>query len=448
MKKRILATLLAGCLLLASAVGCQTEQSESTPGGDTQSTSENGDQVSLGDSLTIWAKKQQVDSLNTMFQEKVDEIAEEYNCDITLEIIAYEDMPQKWAAALESGEVPDLTFLTYAEVGQYYADGLLLPVTDVVEAAEEENGKIYDTLKGVVTFEDEMYMIPYWSESQILYWRTDMFEEAGLDSAPTTWEEFRDYAKLLTNADKNIYGAGVGYGKGNSDAEWWTRAVLWAHGASLVDENGKANLVTDEAKEVAQMIYDMYAVDKSIPPSASNWDDAGNNKAYISGQVAMIFNTGSVVNSLQTDYPDIFENTALAPFPSGPEGMFVPGLDDGWAIFSDAKNPDGAKEFVKLIMEKEWYTSWTDLGAPLLLPIYEEVATSGVWTDEKINKPFIDQIENFQYICYRQQYNAKAGEVYNLRIINDTWQKILAGEDITTSLQWGNDQIAEVYGNG
>ena len=77
MKKRILATLLAGCLLLASAVGCQTEQSESTPGGDTQSTSsENGDKTSLGDSLTIWAKKHQLDSLNTMFQEKVDEIAE------------------------------------------------------------------------------------------------------------------------------------------------------------------------------------------------------------------------------------------------------------------------------------------------------------------------------------------------------------------------------------
>ena len=223
MQKRMLAALLAGCLLLAGAVGCQTEQTGPVQSEGSQITAgEDDDKISLGDSLTIWAKKQQVDSLNTMLQEKADEIAEEYNCDITLEIIAYEDLPQKWAAALESGEVPDLTFLSYSEVGQYYADGLLLPVTDVVEEAEKTNGKIFDTLKGVTTFEDEMYMIPYWAESQILYWRTDMFEEAGLDSAPTTWEEFRDYAKLLTDPSKNVYGAGIGYGKGDSDAEWWT----------------------------------------------------------------------------------------------------------------------------------------------------------------------------------------------------------------------------------
>lgn len=202
-----------------------------------------------------------------MRQEKADEIAEEYNCDITLEIIAYEDLPQKWAAALESGEVPDLTFLSYSEVGQYYADGLLLPVTDVVEEAEKTNGKIFDTLKGVTTFEDEMYMIPYWAESQILYWHTDMFEEAGLDSAPTTWEEFHDYAKLLTDPSKNVYGAGIGYGKGDSDAEWWTRGVLWSYGASLVDESGKANLVIQEAEEVAQMIYEMNTVDKRTIPA-------------------------------------------------------------------------------------------------------------------------------------------------------------------------------------
>ena len=39
-------------------------------------------------------KKQQVGSLNTMRQEKADEIAEEYDCDIVLKIIAYEDLPQ------------------------------------------------------------------------------------------------------------------------------------------------------------------------------------------------------------------------------------------------------------------------------------------------------------------------------------------------------------------
>ncbi len=445
--KRILPLLLIVSLLFVLVAGCQSKTTTTTTAttattgtGTTTSGTTTAAKPNLGTSLTIWMKKMQVDSMNTKFQDKCTAIGKEYGTTINCEIIAYEDFPQKWAAGIESGSVPDLSFMTYAEVGVYKADNLLTEVTSTVKEIEDANEPIYDNLMNPLTFDGKVFMIPMWTESQILYYRTDL-----ITTPPKTWDEFKTIAKQATNASAGVYGAGIGFGKGNSDAEWLTRAMLWANGASLVDKDGKPAINSPEAKEVAQMIYDMYAVDKSIPPSANNWDDAGNNKAYISGQAAMIFNTGSVIRVLKSDNPDLFAKTALAPFPSGKKGQFVPGIDDGLVIFTAAKNPDGAKELAKLLMEKNWYSEWLIDGAPLCLPIYEKASKTGIWTDAQVNKPFVDQIPAFQFIGYPQQYNANAGQVYNLRIINSTFQKILSGTSIDESLAWAASEIDKVY---
>lgn len=49
-----------------------------------------------------------------------------------------------------------------------------------------------------------VYGIPGWASVQVLYYRTDMFEEAGL-SAPETWDDFRDAAIKLTDEKNGIY---------------------------------------------------------------------------------------------------------------------------------------------------------------------------------------------------------------------------------------------------
>ena len=449
--KKLFALLTAMCLFAAVFTGCSGSGNEPTPAGDSDgtTTTDSGDTGAageLGESITVWMKKHHVDSMNIAFEEKLEEISAANDVKIVCEIIAYEDFPQKWAAAIESGELPDLTFMTYAETGQYYGDGLLEDVTDVVTQMQADNGNVHQNLLTPITFENKQYMIPMWTESQIMYWRTDILAAAGYTSAPTTWDEFREVAKAVSDPSKNLYGAGIGWGKGNSDAEWWTRAILWSYGASLVDENGTAVINSDEAKTVAQLLSDMYNIDQSIPTSATNWDDAGNNTAYISGQAAMIFNTGSVLNTVKAEYPDIYENTALAPFPAGPEGAFVPGIDDGLVIFKDAKNKEGAKKLALMLVEKEWLDSWLEMGAPLCLPIYEDSGSSGVWTDETYYKPFIDQIPNFTFIGYPGEYTSAGGEVYNLRIINDTFQKILSGSDtIDNSLAWAEEEINKVY---
>ena len=125
------------------------------------------------------------------------------------------------------------------------------------------------------------------------------------------------------------------------------RAMLWSNGSVDVDDDGKVAIDSEATVNTAQYIQNLFIKDKVTPPTAVNWDDSGNNKAYLSGQCAMIFNVGSLLNTIKTDDPDLYENTGIAVMPSGSAGSMVPGILDGYGIFKNANNKDGAKELVK-----------------------------------------------------------------------------------------------------
>lgn len=375
--------------------------------------------------VTIWFKKAQVPVANDEITKRVEQFAKENNVDAKIEIIAYEDFFPKWTAAIESGQVPDITFLGYQEVGQFYSQGVLMDISDLYSDIEKNIGPIYSTLKTPISFDGKQYAIPFWTECQVLYYRKDLLAAAGFNEAPKTWDEFKKIAKATTNPAKGIYGAGIGYGKGNSDAEWLTRAIIWSFGGVEASKDGKIPAINSpETIQATKFITDIFTVDKSTFPNAVSWDDAGNNKAYLSGQAAMIFNTGSVLNAAKKDNPDLYNNTGLAPIPAGPKGAFVPGINNCLSIFKKSKNPETAKKLVKYLLQKDWYGKWIEAQIPLAGPVLSELGDAPVWKDP-LNKVFVDSTKNFTYIGYSGPYTAKAGEVYNLRLINDAFQSIL-----------------------
>ena len=153
------------------------------------------------DKIVVWMKKDLTDVANNMFKERCEQFAEENDVDVEVEVIAYEDFYTKWAAAIESGNLPDLSYFGYQEMGQYYSQGILEDMTDVYNEINDVT-PFEESLAPAVTSEDGVvYGIPGWASVQVLYYRTDMFEEAGL-SAPETWDDFRDAAIKLTDSVK------------------------------------------------------------------------------------------------------------------------------------------------------------------------------------------------------------------------------------------------------
>ena len=61
--------------------------------------------------------------------------------------------------------------------------------------------------------------IPSIADTNILYWRTDLFEQAGLDpnKPPKTYSELTEYAKLLTIDKNGKNSTEEGFDKNNID---------------------------------------------------------------------------------------------------------------------------------------------------------------------------------------------------------------------------------------
>ncbi len=373
--------------------------------------------------LTVWMKKQFVEDQNVEFEKRVNAFAAENNVDVVVELIAYEDFFPKWTAAIQSGVLPDLCFFGYQEVGQFYQQGLLMDVTDELKSIESKYGKIYDSSKAAVTFDGKTYAFPVWGEGTALYYRKDLLSAAGYNAPPKTWAEFKEIAKAVTDSSKGIYGAGLGYGAGNSDAEFLTRSMMFAFGGSIFDANKNLAFDTPENRAAFNYIISLFK-EGLTPPTAVGWNDGGNNAAYISGQAAMVFNTGSIVNALGSN-PELKAKTGLALLPAGPAGQFTVGIANNMGIFEGAKNKDLAVKLMEYLYEPTWYAKWIEAGAPLGLPVYEKLASAPIWDNEYF-KPFIESMKTFKYLGYKGDYTPNAGKIYNMRLVNTMFESIIA----------------------
>lgn len=402
-----------------------------------------------GTSLSFWMKKSLADDSNAAIEARVAAFEEQTGIDVDLRILPYEDFRPQWSAAIESGNVPDVSFFGYQEIGQFYKQGVLMDLTDLVGEIQAANEPMTESLVNAITFDGKMYGVPFWSESTILFYRKDLFEQAGLSGPPETWEQFLEYATVLTKPEDGIYGAGFGIGRGNSDAEWWFRDVIWDNGGYVFADDGKSAAVdTPEAKEALQWIADMFTTAGVTPPGAVGWDDSGNNKSYLAGQSAMVINVGSVYFVLNRDLPDLLANTGFALVPGGAEGRFIAGISNNLGIFSDAKNPEAAKQFVSFMLDSEWQAEWMKASGYQVVPVYPALAEDEFWNTEA-GAVFTATPQYYQFLGAPGPFMAAAGEVYNSRLLTDALEQMIVQgkplDNAVTDLQTAINEVIAQY---
>jgi multiple sugar transport system substrate-binding protein len=368
------------------------------------------------------------DTVNYMITKRAKEFAEKNNIDLKIALIGAKDRYSKLAAAIESGQTPDVCYLNIAHVGEFFAKGLLMDLTALDKKIEKGQGAVFPGIKKLITFKGKQYAIPLWVESQALIYRKDLLKAAGYNNPPKTWNEFRKIAKAITDPRKGIYGAGLGYGRGGGDVEYLVRTIIASFGGSEVSKDGKKVTIYSSATiKAAKYIADISLVDKSTPPSAFVWDDAGNNTSYLSGQSAMIFNAGSIINTLKTDNPELYAKTGVAIVPSGPKGCFPFVNVNTFSIFkNNTKNLKLAQEFISFCMDKDWYGKWVGKGAPLMGPVYQSLSNDPVWQDP-MHKPYVPYAERSTHLIglgFKGEFSAKAGEVYTSYCFGDAFQRI------------------------
>jgi multiple sugar transport system substrate-binding protein len=374
---------------------------------------------------TVWLKKTFNPDANAQMQARVAEWGEKNGVDVEIEVIPTKSMVQKFNTAVEAKMLPDVNFLTAAMTTSFGEKGLLKPVDDLIVAIEKANGELVEKTKISVTMGGKAYAVPQWTGSGSLYYRKDLFAAAGLTRPPKTWEELKEYAIKLSQPDKDIYGAGFAFGPGG-DCYNQGSSLIYSYGGSILKKDGKtSNFNTPQTVEALSVWVDMFN-EGGLPPSVVNWDDGGNNKGYLSGQCAMVINTGSIANVLfKPENKELLDKTGFAQYVGGPKGNLYKHTGNFMAIFKESRAPKIGEEIIKYVMDYSWYRDWMASISPVSMPVYVKSRQDKAWTDDPINKVFLDQSSAQQQFGYPGFPTGAHGELQNLRIISKTLQRIV-----------------------
>ena len=240
---------------------------------------------------------------------------------------------------------------------EYGLSNFLVPLPAPPDVADFYEGDVAQYTVG-----DQLYGMPMIADINILYWRKDLFEEAGLDPAqpPTTYDQFREYARMLT-VDKsgnrlgedgfdpnNIAVFGTAYkGTAGLAATWEWYNYLYAFGGDLMDAEYNPILNSPEAVASLGWVVENFQNQGIYPPDITTYDYTEFHTLFLQGQMAMAINWpymwGMAKDPTQSK---VMDKVAVGLKPQQTtHGGNIGGWS--WNVFAMSKNQDVAIAFAK-----------------------------------------------------------------------------------------------------
>lgn len=250
---------------------------------------------------------------------------------------------QRMTAAQAAGNAPDMYTIAYNGVISAASTGQILSLSEHI--GDDVWTDVQPEVLGSVSMGEDHYAFPMLVEpSAVLWYRTDLFEAAGIDAPPATWDELVEHAAMLTSGD--VFGFGGPQSAG--DAGWSTWGLQWNVAGHLpISDDWSEAQCTDEYAPFLQAWQDMYAAG-SLPQQALSGVADGNPLGQ--GQLAMNMGGSWFASVLLNDFPEMVENIAAAPMPSFHGDPTAPTATlGGWTWVVDAKSevPAEAASFIE-----------------------------------------------------------------------------------------------------
>ncbi|MBV8697205.1 ABC transporter substrate-binding protein [Bradyrhizobium sp.] len=290
------------------------------------------------------------------------------NPDITVKWVTLEEnvLRQRVTTdiATKGGQFDVLTIGTY-EVPIWAKKNWLVPLDNL--GADYDTGDLLPKIKDAVSVSGKLYAAPFYGESSMTMYRTDLFEKAGLKMPDNpTWDFVIDAAKKLTDKNAGVYGICLRGKAGWGENMAFLTAMSNSYGARWFDEKWEPQFNTPEWKKTLSTYVDL--MKEAGPPGASSNGFNENLALFNAGKCAMWIDA-TVAASMVTNPKDskVADKVGFAMAPN--TGL---GKNANWlwawslAIPAGSKKTEAAEKFIawatskdytKLVASKEGWAS-------------------------------------------------------------------------------------------
>ena len=283
---------------------------------------------------------------------------------------------------IAGGDPPDIIWTNVPNYPDLALNDALLPISDLVERDGVDLSPFPAALIESYTLDGQLYGIPKDYDTIGLYYRTDLFDAAGLDypDAAWTWDDLKAAAAALTTDD--VWGFAA-----PALIQEFELNLIRQNGGDVLSPDGSQTLFGEPAAcEALQFLYSFHT-DGTAPDQATQ-DASHHWGLFGSGRIAMTYDGSWSARG----YADSEFDIDVAPLPSGKErSNTIHGLV--WAILSDTDHPEEAWEFLKFLATEEAHLIQAETGA--VIPAY--AGTEQVWLegfgDEMNVQVLLDEVE-------------------------------------------------------
>ncbi len=342
--------------------------------GVTACSGSSGDASSETDTLTVWTTEDLPDRVASQ-QAIMDRFTESSGIEVELVAIAEDQLTSVLSSSAASGELPDVIgALSLNGMNQLSTDGLL--DTSAATAVVEELGA--DTFSPrsleLTSADGEQLSVPSDAFAQLLFYREDLFEQAGLD-APTTFEAIEAAAEALHSDE--VAGIVAATAPADSFTQQTFEQFALANGCELVGDDGGVTLDSDQCQE-SLTFYSELLRNYSVP---GNQDADTTRASYFAGDAAMTVWSSFLLDELAglrsdalptcaecaDDPAFLAENTGIVTAIEGPQGQPAGyGEIVSWNILNDAS--PAAQDLVTFMMG-DGYQDWLAVAPEGKIPV-------------------------------------------------------------------------------
>jgi multiple sugar transport system substrate-binding protein len=363
--------------------------------------------------------------------------------EVVFERTSDEGYPAQLAAAFAGGNVPNLvTHLPSFAVADYWNAGLLEPFDDVIteigiDRFNEGANRVYEIEPGT-----HAAAALGNTAANMLWIRTDLMENAGIDTIPDTWDELRSACQKMQG--RGIYGAPLPYAR-NSMTTLVIIGFIHQAGGQVFTPELEVALDSDEAQNALEFYTSMRELS---PAGATSYSWGESLGAFVSGATATGLYAGRVLINVTRQNPRIADHITCATYPTISADVKPWTFNDFPSVFIPADAPDMelTKAFAAWLYRPDGYIRQINATPGHVLPVVRDALEDERFLKNDIISRFPDEIaslssaaaagHNLGWETPAHKTNVRAGAIINSGILAEMVQRVaLNGEAPRSTLK-------------
>jgi multiple sugar transport system substrate-binding protein len=380
-----------------------------------------------GPKLRVWLFKSFVTASNDILAKQVEAWAHERKVQVETDWATFGDREQKFVAAIEAGNPPDIAEMNYQGPSRYKP--ALRDVTALAKDVAGAHGGLLSYADRVVQSGGQYFGVARLAFPGGLFVRKDLLDAKGVALPKVYDPDVVEMAKKCQDPAKDLWGLGQTLNRCD-DGNGFMQNILWNYGGGVWDKDGKPALATTFLKQnmaALQFSVDTIQKHKIQPPGVMSWNDASNNEAYLAGKLVSTNNGASLYYQMVARKHPLAEKTQVILTPGGPAGSFVAAGCYNWGIFKASKHADLCEDLIRWVEDEKRFEEYLKASIGQAGPVYKVRAENPYWKSDPNFQGMLQNLLRGVWVGYPGPYTPAAVEVQAQYILCDMAGRVVVG---------------------